>query len=356
MSDPVPQTMRAARISEHGGLDAIRVETVPVPRPGPGEVLVEVRAAGLNHLDLWVRRGVPGHAFPLPMIPGCDGAGVVAALGEGIRRAKVGDEVIIAPGLSCGVCERCLEGDDPLCSEYGILGETRDGTCAEYVVVPEANLLPRPANVSWEEAGCFALVALTSWTMLLDRARLRPAETLLVLAGGSGVGSLGVQIGRFLGCTVIATAGGAEKCARLPALGADETIDHSSESVSMRVKELTGGRGVDVVLEHVGEATWEDSLKSLARGGRLVTCGATTGAEASVHLRRLFFKRLSILGSTMGPRAHLHTLVRLLERGVLAPVLAETYPLERLGEAHGRLEERAVFGKIAVLPRSDPAS
>lgn len=347
--------MRAARISAHGGVEVLRVEQLPRPTPGYGEVLVEIRAAGLNHLDLWVRRGVPGHAFPLPITPGCDGAGVIVALGDGVKHAQVGDEVILAPGLSCGVCESCLGGNDPLCPDYGILGETRDGTCAEFVVVPEANLLPRPTEVDWTEAGCFALVALTSWTMLVDKARIRPGESLLVIAGGSGVGSLAVQIGRFLGCRVIATAGGPEKCARLLELGASEAIDHQQvASIATRVSELTDRKGVDVVFEHVGEATWDESLKSLARGGRLVTCGATTGAHASVHLRRLFFKNLSILGCTMGPRRNLHTLVRLLERGILRPVLAEIHPLEALDKAHQRLEDRAIFGKIAVLPRPLP--
>jgi len=347
--------MLAARVEEHGAAESLRLADVPVPEPGPGEVLVEVRAAGLNHLDLWVRRGVPGHAFPLPLTLGSDASGVVAALGTGVKRATVGDEVIIAPGFSCGVCDACLAGDDPLCRDYGILGETRDGTCAEYVAVPEANLIPRPSTVDWPTAGCFALAALTSWTMLVDRAALRPADTLLVIAGGSGVGSLAVQIGRLLGCRVIATAGGPEKCARLPGLGADATIDHSREPISARVLELTAGRGADVVFEHVGEATWAESLRSLARGGRLVTCGATSGAKAEVHLRRLFFKNLSIIGNTMGPRGHLHRLVRLLERGVLRPVIAGVRPLRELIEAHRTLEERRVIGKLVVLPRPDTA-
>ena len=349
-SGALPDTMRAIRIDAHGDLDALAATEVPRPEPGPGEVLVEVRAAGLNHLDLWVRKGVPGHEFPLPLIPGCDGAGVVAALGEGTKRAAVGDEVILAPGLSCGVCAACLSGRDPFCTQYGILGETRDGTCAEFVVVPEANLIQKPKSAPWEEAGCFALVALTAWTMLTDRAQLGPGETVLVLAGGSGVGSLGIQIAKFLGARVIATAGGAEKCERVAHLGADEVIDHSSTSISKAVKSWTDGRGVDVVFEHVGAATWDESLKSLAWGGRLVTCGATTGADASVHLRRLFFKSQSILGSTMGPRSHLFPLVDLFDQRILTPVLAEALPLTDLPEAHRRLEAREVFGKLVVTP------
>ena len=347
----IPPTMRAVRIEEHGGLDQLAVTEVDTPHPGPGEVLVEIRTAGLNHLDTWVRRGVPGHTFPLPLIPGCDGAGIVRALGPATKRAELGAEVILAPGLSCGACAACARGDDMLCSRYGILGETRDGTCAEYVVVPEANLLPKPAAIEWERAGCFALVALTAWTMVVDRARLRSGETLLVLAGGSGVGSTAIQIGKHLGCRVIATAGGDEKCQRLPEIGADAAIDHSAGPFSDRVLELTDGRGVDVVVEHVGESTWEQSLRCLAWGGRLVTCGATTGARAEIHLRRLFFKNQAILGSTMGPRGNLHTLLPLLERDRVSPILAATYPLDQLAEAHRRIEARELFGKVAINVR-----
>ncbi len=345
-------SMDAIRVEEHGDLTRLSLSQIPRPTPGPGEVLVEVRAAGLNHLDLWVRRGVPGHRFPLPLVVGCDGAGVVTALGPKIERAKLGDEVIVAPGISCGVCAACSQGNDPLCSKYGILGETRDGLCAEYAVVPEANLIPKPPSVDWAEAGSFALAALTAWTMITDRAQLQPGESILVIAAGSGVGSIAVQIGRFLGCHVIATAGGEKKCAQLPALGADAVIDHRRESISQRVREITDRRGVDVVFEHVGEETWQESLASLAWGGRLVTCGATTGASASIHLRRLFFKNQSILGSTMGPRAHLHRLVKLLERRLIQPMVTHTLPLKEISRAHQLLEAREVFGKVALLPRS----
>ncbi len=348
--DQNAELMNAIRVEEHGDLTQLSLSQIPRPTPGPGEVLVEVRAAGLNHLDLWVRRGVPGHQFPLPLVVGCDGAGVVVSVGPNIERAKVGDEVIVAPGISCGVCAACLQGNDPLCSKYGIFGETRDGLCAEYAVVPEANLIPKPPAVDWPEAGSFALVALTAWTMITDRAQLQPGESMLVIAAGSGVGSLAVQIGRYLGCHVIATAGGEKKCAQLPALGADQVIDHHRESIAERVAELTDRRGVDVVFEHVGEETWKESLASLAWGGRLVTCGATTGAAASIHLRRLFFKNQSILGSTMGPRAHLHRLVKLLERGLIEPKVAHTFPLKEISKAHQLLEAREVFGKIALLP------
>ena len=344
------ESMQSVWIAEHGGLEALSVCERPRPAPGPGEVLVEIRAAGLNHLDLWVRRGVPGHRFPLPLIPGCDGAGVIAACGEGVDHVAVGDAVIISPGTSCGVCPQCLAGQDPLCRSYGILGETQDGTCAEFACVPAANVVPKPERVSFLEAGCFALVALTAWTMLVERARIAPGEDVLILAGGSGVGSLGIQIAKLFGCRVIATAGSDAKLARLTELGADEVIHHGHEDIAARVKELTDKRGVDVVFEHVGEATWQASLRSLAWGGRLVTCGATTGAKAECDLRLVFFKSLSILGSTMGSKGTVPKLVKLLGDGQLRVQLAETLPLSKVETAHRLLEERHVFGKVVVVP------
>ena len=340
--------MKAVRIEEHGGPDVIQWIEVPDPSPGPGEVLVKVHASGMNHLDLWVRRGIPGHPFPLPITPGCDGAGVVTELGAGVEGPSVGSPVMLSPGLSCGTCERCLSGNDPLCRKYGILGETRDGAAAELVVVPAANVIPIPDSIRWEEAASFGLVALTAWTMLVERARVRPGENVLVLAGGSGVGSLGIQIAKLFGARVIATAGGEEKCRKVRALGADEVIDHSTMKISKRVRELTDGRGVDIVFEHVGEATWKESLRSLDRGGRLVTCGATTGHLAECDLRLVFFKSISILGSTMGSKGTLLGLVDLLAAGKLRPVVGEVLPMSRAAEAHALLEERKVFGKVVL--------
>lgn len=343
-------TMTCVEITDHGGLNALALVQRPIPVPEPGEVLVEVRATGLNHLDLWVRRGVPGHRFPLPIIPGCDGAGVVAACGSGVTNVEVGAAVILSPGTSCGVCTHCLEGRDPLCRDYGILGETRDGTCADYVCVPAANVIPKPDNVGFSEAGCFSLVALTAWTMLVDRAQIAPGEDVLILAGGSGVGSMAIQIAKMLGCRVIATAGSDAKLSRLRELGADDVIHHGNEDIAARVKELTDKRGVNVVFEHVGEATWQASLRSLAWGGRLVTCGATTGAKAECDLRLIFFKSLSILGSTMGSKGSVPLLVKLLGDGKLRAQIAETLPMSKIETAHRLLEERHVFGKVVVVP------
>jgi NADPH:quinone reductase-like Zn-dependent oxidoreductase len=346
----VMPTMRAAVVREHGGIDKVAVEQVPVPAAGPGEVLVRVKAAGLNHLDLWVRRGVPGHPFPLPIILGCDFAGVVEDVGAGVRNAKAGDEVCVAPGFSCGTCAQCLAGADNLCKGYGIFGEMRDGGCAEFQVVSAANLLPKPPGMAWEAAAAWPLAFLTAWHMLVARARVQPGETVLVHAAGSGVGSAAIQIAKLLGARVLATASTEAKCARGRELGADHVVNHAHEDWVQAVRRLTGKRGVDVVFEHTGQATWEGSVKSLVWGGRLVTCGATSGFEAKFDLRVLFFKQLSFLGSTMGSRAELWTILGLLRDGKLRPVVDRVMPLDQVGEAHRLLEERAQFGKIVLVP------
>jgi NADPH:quinone reductase-like Zn-dependent oxidoreductase len=342
--------MRAVVIRRHGGLEALNLEEAPDPRPGPTEALVEVRACGVNHLDLWVRRGVPGHTFPLPIIPGCDVAGVVREVGEAVRGVDPGTEVVALPGIGCGACRACSLGNDHLCRDYGILGETRDGGYAPLVVLPGVNLLPLPAGLGFERAAAFPLAFLTAWHMLVARAELRPGDAVLVHAAGSGVGSAAVQIARLLGARVIATAGSDAKLARARELGADETINYRTADFAHEVARLTGKRGVDVVVEHVGEATWEGSLRCLAKGGRLVTCGATSGPRGEVHLPRLFFKSLSILGSTMGSRGELHRIVQLVGEGKLRPVVDRVLPLSEVREAHRVLEDREQFGKVVLRP------
>lgn len=342
--------MRCALVREHGGLDKILLEERPVPVPAADQVLLRVRAAGMNHLDLWVRRGVPGHPFPLPMILGCDFAGVVEEAGSSVRNAKAGDEVCVAPGFSCGTCAQCLAGADNLCKGYGIFGEMGDGGCAEYAVVPAANLLPKPASMSFEQAAAWPLAFLTSWHMLVARCRLVPGETVLVHAAGSGVGSAAVQIAKLWGAQVIATAGGPAKCARARELGADHVIDSTASDWVKEVRRLTDKRGVDVVVEHTGQATWEGSVRSLVWGGRLVTCGATSGFEAKFDLRMLFFKQLSFLGSTMGSRAELFTILDHMNAGRLRPVVDRVMPLAQIREAHRVMESREQFGKIVLVP------
>ena len=343
--------MRAVVIREHGGVECLRFEDLPVPEPGAKEVRVEVRAAGLNHLDTWVRRGVKGHTFPLPLIPGSDASGLVDCLGPGCESIAVGDEVVVLPGTSCGTCAACQQGEDQLCRGYGILGETRDGTCAEYLVVPVANLAPKPAALSFAEAASVPLVFQTAWSML-KKARLRAGDHILVHAGGSGVGSAAVQIARLLGAQVVATAGGAKKCESALALGAHHAIDYKSVDFAKAVKEWSPKRGVDVVFEHVGAATFAGSIRCLLRGGRLVTCGATTGGEVTISLHQLFFKNLELIGNTMGSKGDLLRVLELFDQGALKPVLSEFVPMSELRRAHEWLEAREVFGKIVVDPRA----
>lgn len=342
--------MRAVVIREHGDYDRLLLEERPVPEPGPGEVRIAVRAAALNHLDTWVRRGVPGHTFPLPLIPGCDGAGVVDAVGPGVTSRAVGDEVFLAPGIGCGTCEVCADGDDMLCRHYGILGETRDGTCAELVTVPARNALPKPKNLSFVQAAAFPLTFLTAWHMLVHRAHLRPGEFVLVQAAGSGVGVAAIQIAKSFSATVIATAGSAEKCERAKELGADVVVNYTRDDFVKVVRQVTGKRGVGVAIDHVGEPTIARSIQCLEKGGRLVTCGATGGFQLATDLRLVFFKSLSILGSTMGSLGELHDLARMIEAGRLVPVIHAELPLSNIQDAHRILGEREVFGKVVVTP------
>jgi NADPH:quinone reductase-like Zn-dependent oxidoreductase len=339
--------MRAAIIRQHGDLDAIEVETLDDPVPGPGEALIEVRACALNHMDLWARKGIPGFPFPLPLIPGCDIAGIV----RDAPGWEPGAEVVIQPGVSCGTCSHCLEGRDNLCAKYGILGETQNGGCGELVVVPTSNLLPKPPNISFAEAAAYPLTMLTAWHMLVTRAGIKNGDAVLVHAAGSGVGSAAIQIAALFGATVFATAGTPEKCEQALKLGASEAINYREDSQwSKTVFLLNERRGVDIVIEHVGQATFEGSLRSLAPGGRMVTCGATTGANVTLPLNRLFFKNLSIIGSTMGTKDELKTITRHVAQGELRATVDRVLPLDSVKEAHRALEAREAFGKIVITP------
>ena len=343
--------MQAVVVRAHGGLEALGLEELPDPSPRASEVLVEVRAVGLNHLDTWVRRGVPGHRFPLPLIPGADVSGVVRGVGADVDDVQVGTEVILAPAVSCEHCAACLSGRDHQCRRYALLGEGRDGGCASLIVVPRANVHPKPPNLSFEEAACIPVTFLTAWHMLLARAAVRPGETVLVHAGGSGVGSASIQVAKLLGARVITTAGTDEKLERARALGADHGINYTrTPDFAAEVKALTGKRGVDVVVEHVGAATWDGSIRSLAWAGRLVTCGATTGADVALNLRQVFFKALSVLGSTMGSKGEFVELLGHFASGKLRPIIDRVLPLEQVATAHRLLEAREVFGKVVLVP------
>ncbi|HJN46358.1 MAG: alcohol dehydrogenase [Acidobacteria bacterium] len=336
--------MKAVRFHEHGGLEVLRYDEVPDPVPAPGEVLVKVKACALNHLDLWQRRGIPG--VPLPHCPGSDVAGEVVR-GEAPGVAE-GQRVLVQPGISCGRCAACLGGEDNLCRSFGLVGYQSEGGYAELTTVPVENIVPIPDRIGFVEAAAFPMTFLTAWHMLVTRAELRPGETVLILAAGSGVGQAAVQVARAHGARVIVTAGSEQKLARARELGAHEGIDHYTQDISKEVRRFTDRRGVDVVFEHVGQATWEQSMKSLRRGGRLVTCGATAGPSVSIDIRHLFQRQISLIGSYMGSKGELLTAAELFFDGRFNPVVDRTYPLEAAAEAQGRLEDSEQFGKVVL--------
>lgn len=342
--------MKAIGFKTHGGPEVLELLDLPTPQPKAKEVRVRVKAVALNHLDIWVRKGWPGLKLSFPHILGADIAGVVDAVGAEVADLQAGAEVLVNPGLSCGVCDKCLRGEDNLCRSYKIIGEHTAGGYAEYVCVPRQNILPKPAKLSFAEAACVPLTFLTSWTMLMRRAQLQPGETVLVHAAGSGVGSAAVQIAKLAGATVIATASTDEKLARAKALGADHLINYATKDFVDEVKRITNRKLVDVVFEHVGESTWDKSLACLPYGGRLVICGATSGRDVKLDLNVLFYKRISLLGSTMGSKGDLFRIVQLVDEGKLKPVLDRTLPLEKAVEAQGLLADRKSFGNVVLTP------
>jgi len=340
--------VKAVRFHQHGGLDVLRYEDAPDPDVPPGAVRVRVRACALNHLDLWQRRGLDRVTIPMPHISGADVAGEIADVGAGVTEYQVGQRVMLQPGLSCGRCARCLAGEDNYCARYDVLGYQSAGGYAELVSVPAANVIGLPDGIDVVTAAAFPLSFLTAWHMLLTRARLTERDTVLVLAAGSGVGQAAIQIAKFFRARVLATAGHADKLDRAAALGADAAINHATDDLVAAVKKLTAGRGVDVVIEHVGVATWDRSVRCLARGGRLVTCGATTGHDARLDLRHLFARQLSFLGSYMGGKPELLRAADLFFRGELRPAVDRTFPLSEAAQAQQRLESGAHFGKIVL--------
>jgi NADPH:quinone reductase-like Zn-dependent oxidoreductase len=342
--------MNAVRFHAHGGPEVLRYEQAPDPVARPGSVVVRVRACALNHLDLWQRRGLDRVRIPLPHISGADVAGEVAEAGDNAGDWRPGQRVMVQPGLSCGRCATCLAGEDNFCKVYDVLGYQSDGGYAELVAVPAANLIALPDHVGDVDAAAFPLSFLTAWHMLLTRARMKAGDTVLVLAAGSGVGQAAVQIARLFHARVIATAGGEVKLQRARELGAEDVIDHYEDDVVQRVRELTAKRGVDIVVEHVGAATWEKSVRCLARGGRVVTCGATTGHQTSLDLRHLFGRQLSVIGTYMGAKAELLQAAQLFFRGLLKPAVDTTFALADATQAQVRLEASEQFGKIVLIP------
>ncbi|MBA2306504.1 MAG: zinc-binding dehydrogenase [Acidobacteria bacterium] len=338
--------MKAARFHEHGGPDVLRYEDAPDPAPALRRAIVRVRACALNHLDLWQRRGLERVRIPLPHISGADVAGEIV---DGGGAFAAGTRVMLHPGLSCGHCDACAKGRDNECPQYSVLGYMSDGGYAELVSIPLENVIPIPEHVDFVSAAAFPLTFLTAWHMLLTRARLEPGNTVLVLAGGSGVGQAAIQVARLHGATVFATSG-PSKMAATKALGASQVFDHYADDFSKGVRSMTDGRGVDIVVEHVGEATWDRSVRALASGGRLVTCGTTTGYRATLDLRHLFARQLSLLGSYMGRKSELLEAAPLFFSGRLKPAIDVVLPLKGAAAAQERLEQAQQFGKIVLEP------
>ncbi len=345
--------MKATVFKQHGGPDVLEYTDVPEPQIRANEVLVEVKACALNHLDIFVRNGLPGIEIPLPHILGCDVAGVVREVGDLVTWVKAGDEVMVQPGVSCGHCEACLSGQDNLCREYDMIGYRRDGGYAELVAVPGVNIIAKPPALSWEEAAALPLVTVTTWHMLVTRANVQPGEDVLVHAAGSGVGSIAIQIAKLRGARVITTASSDEKLAKARELGADETINYTRADWPKEVRRLTDRRGVDVVVEHTGAETWPGSIAALKNNGRLVTCGATSGYDARTDLRQVFFRHLTLLGSFMGSKGELLEAMKFVAAGKIRAIVDRVLPLSEARQAHELIEDRAQFGKVVLKPSTD---
>jgi len=343
--------MKAIRFHEFGGVDVLRYEDAPTPLLGVNQVRIQLKAAALNHLDIWVRSGTRERTIPLPHIPGSDGAGIIAEVGSGVSNINVGDRVVISPGVSCGSCQMCLEGRDNLCATYHVLGTREDGTYAEYVNVSPNNIVSIPEMLSFADAAASSLVFLTAWHMLVTLARIRPGETVLVHGAGSGIGIAAIQICKLIGANVITTAGTDEKLAKAKELGADICINYREKDFLEEVRRLTVKRGVDVVFEHIGGEVFEKSVLLLKKGGRLVTCGATGEYIGKLDLRYLYAKHLTLLGSFMGTKAELVEVLKFFSPNSpkqLRPVIDSVFPLSDAKMAHQRMEERKNFGKIVL--------
>ena len=340
--------MQAVRFHEFGGPEKLRLEETPNPKIGPLEILVRVRACSLNHLDIWARQGTRNERIPLPHISGSDISGEIAEIGNLVTGHSKAEKVLISPGISCGICDYCSNGWDSLCESYKIIGYETQGGYAEYVAVPGANVLPIPDKLSFEQTSSIPLVFLTAWHMLVTRVHLAPGETVLVWAAGSGVGSAAVQVAKLLGAKVIATVGNDAKREKAQKLGADFVLNHKTQDVPSEVKQATDGKKANVVFDHIGQATWEKSMKSMAPAGRLVNCGVTSGGRAEIDIRYIFVKQFSLMGSYMGGRGELLKVLEFFENGRLKPVIDSVFPLAEAAKAQERMEKSEHFGKIVL--------
>lgn len=345
--------MKAVAFHEHGGTDVLRYEDVADPQIGPDEVLFKIRAAGMNRNDLWAREGLPGMKFPLPHISGSDASGVVLEVGPAVRDVKPGDEIMVHPWISCRSCAACTSGHEYFCRQgriWGFQTGPLDGSYAELGKIPYFNAVKKPAKLSFEEAASLPLVLLTVWHMLVTRAQLQPGEDILIWGASSGIGAIAVQLAKLYGARVIATVGSAEKVARACELGADVVVNHYTDDVVKAVREFTKKKGVEVVFEHVGQATWERSIASMTWGGRLVICGNTTGFDAKTDLRFVFNKQLNLLGSHQGTKAELLEALKFVETGQIKPVLWKALPLAEAAEAQEMMYAGKHFGNIVLVP------
>lgn len=342
--------MNAVVFDRFGGPEVLEPRQLPDPLAGAGEVVLRVRACGINHLDLWVRRGLPGLEPEMPHVLGSDVVGEVIEAGAEVASPRPGERVWVHPTLSCGECPACRAGDDNLCRQYDVLGRRRNGGYAERVAVPAANCLPYPGELPWEQAAAMPLVFLTAWHMLVGRAKIAAGEDVLVIGAGSGVGSAAIQVAKLHGARVIATAGSAAKLERARALGADATIDHSTQDIAAEARALTGRKGVEIVFEHVGGRVFEAGVAALAKNGRLVTCGATTGGKVALDVNLLFGRHLALMGSWMGTHAESFAVIEQVRAGRLRPVVDSVMPLAEARRAHERIEAREQFGKLVLVP------
>jgi NADPH2:quinone reductase len=345
--------MKAVQFSEHGGRDVLEYGDFPDPEIGRDEVLVDVKAGGLNHLDVFTRRGMPILDLDFPHIPGSDAAGVVQAVGESVTRFEVGDHVAVQPGTYCGTCEFCRDGEESMCVSYHLIGEHVRGVHSELAAVPAENLVSVPDHVDWETAASASLVFQTAWRMLISQGDLGPSESVLVLGASGGVGHAAVQIADHVGAEVYATASTEEKLQYAEACGADHVLNYDEVDFASEIRSLTGKRGVDMVVDHVGEATYPDSLKSLAKGGRIVTCGATTGGNPGAGLNRIFWNQLSVIGSTMATPGEIDDVLPLVWDGTFESHVRATLPMSETARAHEMIEEREGFGSVVVRPDSE---
>ncbi|MHB8481878.1 MAG: zinc-binding dehydrogenase [Nitrospiria bacterium] len=342
--------MKAVVLYQPGGFEKLTYTDFPLPGISADDVLVHVKGCAINHLDLWIRNGLTAYHTVFPHILGSDISGIVETAGANVKDFPAGTPVIVSPNFGCFKCPYCLSGKDNQCVDFKIVGASLPGGYAEFIKVPAQHLLKAPGNLSFEESAAFPLTFLTAWHMVVTKGELLPGQTILILGGGSGIGSAAIQISKLLGATIIATAGSPEKTGRAKESGADRVINHATENIHEKVRQITGGEGVDLVFEHVGPKTWKQSVASLKKGGRLVTCGSTTGPSVELDLRFIFSRHLSILGSSLGTRAELMTIVKLMEEKKLHPIVDRTFPLQEAAKAHELLESRKVFGKLVLIP------